>query len=941
MPGLPLAFAAPAVLFGLVALPIIWWLLRMTPPRPRNEVFPPLAILARVLKREETPSKSPWWLTLLRLVMAALVILALADPILNPQVSSVSRDGPLAIVIDNSWVAAPDWDARMRSAQALIDDAEKADVPVSLTLTAEKNNDATPTTAAAARERLQAARPRPVPPNRDAAAEAMETALRGTAPGTLAYLADGIATPKSEDALKRMLDLGPRAIRLVEGNPDNAVALTSADNGADGFTVQAVRLDTSGPLRLQIEAFDVRGRSIATGSVSFEAGKAAGTGKIEAPFELRNDFARIGVEGIGTAGAVYLLDDSFRRRRVALLSGEPLDSAQPLLSPLYYIKRALQPFADLVEPREADLAKAIPELLREHPSVLVMADIGTLPDELYQPLEKWIQAGGTLLRFAGPRLAGAASDDPLVPVKLRAGERELGGTMSWSEPQKLADFPPDSPYSGMARPDDVTVSRQVLAEPTPDLGDRTWASLADGTPLVTTRRMGNGRIVLFHVTAAPTWSNLPISGSFVEMLRRTVQLSHAAGVSGSNGAEPQSLPPYRVLDAGGTLVQPSGEARPIRVSGAALPRPSLENPPGLYGSEDGFRALNLMRKGDSLTPLAFPDTQVPVTRAPLVQQAAQSLKPWLFGAALILLLIDGFIVLAMAGALRPPGSGLRSRKAAIPVLLGCFVVAGMGLTAPQVHAADERPGDAQILDKIDETHLAYVVTGDEQVDHVSDRGLAGLSEFLTYRTALEPGAPVGLDIERDDLAFYPLIYWPISASAPMPSDAAISRVDAYMKNGGTVLFDTRDQLTSLGSGGTVTPETERLRAILADLDIPPLEPVPADHVLTKSFYLLKSFPGRYAGGQMWVEAMPDDNKDASRPARAGDGVSSIIITSNDLAGAWALDDNGAPLYPTVPPDPEQREYAFRVGVNIMMYMLTGNYKADQVHIPALLERLGQ
>ena len=162
-----------------------------------------------------------------------------------------------------------------------------------------------------------------------------------------------------------------------------------------------------------------------------------------------------------------------------------------------------------------------------------------------------------------------------------------------------------------------------------------------------------------------------------------------------------------------------------------------------------------------------------------------------------------------------------------------------------------------------------------------------------------------------------------------------------MRNGGTVLFDTRDQFTSL-DGNSASPNTERLQAILANLDIPPLEPVPADHVLTKAFYLLANFPGRYAGSPLWIEAHPDNGTpETGRPARTGDGVSPIMITGNDMAGAWAIDANGAPLLPTVPPDETQREYAFRAGVNIMMYMLTGNYKADQVHIPALLERLGQ
>ena len=119
--------------------------------------------------------------------------------------------------------------------------------------------------------------------------------------------------------------------------------------------------------------------------------------------------------------------------------------------------------------------------------------------------------------------------------------------------------------------------------------------------------------------------------------------------------------------------------------------------------------------------------------------------------------------------------------------------------------------------------------------------------------------------------------------------------------------------------------------------------MPRDHVLTKTFFLLQRLSrplhrrpalGRGAAGA-------DSEDEPSRPARAGDGVSSIMITSNDLAGAWALRPDGQPMLPLVPGEPRQREFAFRAGVNIVMYTLTGNYKADQVHIPALLERLGQ
>ena len=168
----------------------------------------------------------------------------------------------------------------------------------------------------------------------------------------------------------------------------------------------------------------------------------------------------------------------------------------------------------------------------------------------------------------------------------------------------------------------------------------------------------------------------------------------------------------------------------------------------------------------------------------------------------------------------------------------------------------------------------------------------------------------------------------------------MARIAAYMKNGGTVVFDTRDALTARADGPP-TPEALWLQTLLAGVDVPALEPVPPDHVVTKTFYLIDHFVGRTETGQTWIEALPppDPNDRVPRPARAGDSVSPIIVTSNDLAAAWAVDAEGNPLYPLIPGGPRQREMALRGGVNLVMYTLTGNYKADQVHAKDLLERL--
>jgi len=379
--------------------------------------------------------------------------------------------------------------------------------------------------------------------------------------------------------------------------------------------------------------------------------------------------------------------------------------------------------------------------------------------------------------------------------------------------------------------------------------------------------------------------------------------------------------------------------------------------------------VNTLSATDRLAPLDF-SALGHATQEIYRKTEPQDLRGPILLAALGLFLLDTLIVLWLGGGMTRLLPRLSRAGTAAAILVSVLT-----LWLPHAHAADSinsiidnllrrsddrapgpqlpppqtrisEPSSRDAPRSALETKLAYVLTGDRDVDAISKSGLGGLTLFLAQRTALEAGEPIGLDITHDELAFYPLIYWPIVPGAPRPSEETLKRVDAYMKQGGTVLFDTRDAvLAPPGMGGdTHGPGMVELRKILASLDIPELEPVPRDHVVTKTFYLLRDFPGRFNSGQLWVEALPsanDEDESERRPARGGDGVSSIIITSNDFAGAWAIQPDGQPSLPMVEGEPRQRELAFRAGVNIVMYTLTGNYKADQVHVPALLERLGQ
>jgi hypothetical protein len=412
----------------------------------------------------------------------------------------------------------------------------------------------------------------------------------------------------------------------------------------------------------------------------------------------------------------------------------------------------------------------------------------------------------------------------------------------------------------------------------------------------------------------------------------------------------ETVPANRVLDGFGAFTPPPSTARPV-AAGYSF-RATADHPPGFYGPPEGLLAVNTLIPTDRLIPLDYAPLSARLEAYRLGEP--KDLRGPLFMAALALLVIDALVVFWLAGGLyrlmprrRAVASGLLLGFLAATLIASHALAQGTPpaqATSPAQSPAPD-PAAVDFAQKMTiETRLAYILTGDAEVDNVSKMGLQGLILFLAQRTALEAGDPVGLDPARDELAFFPLIYWPIVPNAPRPSQAALTRIDAYMKQGGTVLFDTRDAVMAPpGPGGeNRSPGMLALRDILASLDIPELEPVPKDHVLTKTFFLLNNFPGRFSSGQLWVEAIaPPNDDEPERPARGGDGVSAIMITSNDLAGAWAQRQDGQPLLPMVPGEPRQREFAFRAGVNIVMYTLTGNYKADLVHMPALLERLGQ
>ncbi len=933
MSGLALSFAEPLLLLGLLSLPLLWWLLRVMPPRPRRIDFPPTRLLFDIAPKEETPSRTPWWLTALRLLAAALVILAAAGPIWNPQTGTVGSKAPLVLLLDDGWSAASSWDARIKAADELIANADSDRRGVAIVALSEPARDITITPAGNARVALRQLAPKPYAVERVETLPAIARFLKATGDSEIIWLSDGVDTGRGVEFTEGLQKaIGDRALTIFDGGAPPAHALVAAENAAAKMTVKVLRANGGGIAAGVVRALDQKGSPIGEARYSFAPQDRETEAAFDLPVELRNDIARLEIAGERSAGSVQLLDKRWRRRAIGIVSGSTTDTAQPLLASTFYLTRALAPFADVRLGDRGAPQQTITQFLDQKLPMIVLADVGTLSPEIRERIAAWINQGGVLVRFAGPRLAQA--DDDLVPVKLRRGGRSLGGSLTWEKPQHLASFAADGPFAGLAPPQDVTVNRQVLAEPDAVLATKSWASLADGTPLVTGEHRGKGLVTLFHVSADMRWSDLPMSGTFVEMLRRIVDISGytstpGAGVAGETKAE--TVAPLRTLDGFGAFGPPPSTAKPLPAD--FRDRATIDHPPGFYGPADGPLAVNTLAAADRIAPLDM--SALRARHASYSNTEPRDLRGILLSSSLGLFLIDAIIVALLGG-----GIAALLRRRTVPAALAIAFTLLATMAAPLPSRADDNDF---AIKAVSQTHLAYVVTGNADVDSIVKAGMSGLTLFLAQRTALEAGEPVGIDPAHDELAFFPLIYWPVIPGAPKPPQDAINRIDAYMKQGGTVLFDTRDAVEApAGPGGeSQTPGMQALRNILSSLDVPELEPVPREHVLTKTFYLLRDFPGRFNSGQTWVETLPREDEAASRPARGGDGVSPIIITSNDLAGAWAMRPDGQPMLPLSPGEPRQREFAFRAGVNIVMYTLTGNYKADQVHAPALIERLGQ
>ena len=557
----------------LLVLPVIYWLLRMIPPLPKLVRFPAIRLLIGLEPTEQTPMKMPWWLLLLRLLLATALILAVARPLLNPQ-ADLPGKGPLMLVIDDGWSSAPGWTTRIAHAERLIQRAERAQRPVVLTGTAP----AAARCAGGAQGR-HAARRGPHPPARLPAQALADRPRRRRH----RHRPDAGRSRR----LCRVAERRPGGRRRAPSSPSACAASTACRSCCPtrrprrccccrpppkAATSRCRRCGPSPTARARSPSRRPTSRaawwpaSSSTSPPPRPRAKACCRRRPSCATAWRGSTSR----RRAARAARCCSTSAHRRRPVSILGERPTASGQPLMQEVYFLERALDPYVSLVDRRSRDGAD--PQHRRAADPRWRRA-LGQRPrgDRQVDRARRHRRA----LRRPQPR----PGNDPLVPTPLRLGDRALGGVMSWGQPTALAEFPANSPFLGIPIPKDVRISQQVLAEPTPDLADKTWARLADGTPLVTGREARAGlpgadphhrqHRLEQHGAERPVREHAAAAGHAVARRRRRRRQQGAEAVAHPRRLRPAGRAAGRRADAAGrrqrdVQAQADHAARPLR-----------------------------------------------------------------------------------------------------------------------------------------------------------------------------------------------------------------------------------------------------------------------------------------------------------------------------------------------------------------------------------------
>lgn len=662
--GSPIDFDNPWILGVLPPTLLLFMLImRSVPPRPKEEDFPFIRLLFDLDSDEQEADKMPWWQRAVNYGAVSAIAIAAAGPHLN-QAPSFEGEGPVLIAVDNGFASAPDWQMRVEEMTNIIRHAHNQDREIIILPTARPETGGNvghsgSMQAAAALDYLHAMEPQSWSINHGQSTVALEAIEMDLSAAY--WLSNGLEGPNTTSFA---VELGNRApLTVIENSEQHPVLLMMEPQFENGdYRITVKRSEIEEAQTLSISAYNESHVLITRQDLVFEEGASEASIVFESDSASANgirlnDVFRFAIDREQGAGTTALVDEKWKPRSVGLVVQNQFD-VQSLLGEARFINAALGPHVDLYQ-------GGIEALIDSGDvSVLVIPDAVTINDISRAKLEAWVESGGTLLRFAGPNMARAEhKNDPLLPVDLRRGTRSLNeGVAAARDIGHIENFAENSPFVGVEIDENINIERQILAQPGPDTDSKIWASLADGTPLVSADSLGQGKVVLVHTSANTRWGDLSLSPMFIDLMLGVVQQSNS--VQDTSDYQLPMMPPISVLDGFGDLEAPITTVEPISQSVVDVQDMGPLHPPGFYGNTVTRYAYNI---SDTITDLQglgdLPETTARQTYAQSVDK--KDLTHPLWAGGLGLLFISSMILFAQQGHFDRKGSARRRHNNAM------------------------------------------------------------------------------------------------------------------------------------------------------------------------------------------------------------------------------------------------------------------------------------
>jgi hypothetical protein len=855
---------------------------------------------------------APIAVLLIRIAVLSLIILALAHPVKKTNFNKLSFENAL-IVVEDGWQNAKNWKQKKSAIKSVLDVAKRNASNVFLMTTAVKKDGSNPVFIGPvlpqkAMKVLKSLKPKNWKSDYSIVEKNIEKlVLEKTLQGNtkVFWLSSNFYGENLQTAMESAQLLGDLELIINEDEQETLKFISSVSRSLNKLEItvkRAKNLKFSESQKIAI--FDEDDNALSKEILNFDENKDVANAVFYAPETVLNRAFKIQIiSKFPVSSETYLLGDWKKKKTVGIVSYQNQKKQNPLLSKDYYVKKAIEPFAKIK-------TGSIKELLNSDLSTIVITDGFEYGEE--KGLENFVKNGGTLLCFSKKGL----QNSDLFPVKLKEGLRNMGGEISQEKNQNVADFPEKSLFYGIKNDNQIFVKTQLIAESSIDSNDKTIASLQDGTQLVTARNFGKGRVVFFHISSDASWSNLPLSTMFAQMLERIVLTSKDDFFSIN---KPIKLSLQNKLSAFAKMKKyKNKKEKKINLSDITSSVSSHNTPAGIYVAGSIKKGVNLCLKNCGLEHLE----EIPYGAEVLNLSDIESefdFSNVLYFLALSLLVFEQFFSLFLKDALP------KNKK--FFAIVFCFVfMFSNGVKAENIDYKSA-------IKAVSKTSVAIVKTGNKTIDEVAQNAFSSLEKEVLLRAGIALGKTAILDVENDELSLYPMVYWAISDAKKMPSEKGIKKINEYIASGGIVWFDTRNFAAKV-SGSNVNANVN-LNNLAQFLSIPAVKKVEKNHAVFNSFYEINSCSGRMEGDGLWLT---QNSFNAWQNGIKNDGVSPIIIGSADWIGAWVKDKKNRPLFSAFDGE-DGRENSFRCGVNIIIYALMGNYNKGKSQIDLILSGL--